>query len=86
MLYEQGAEAETVSDYLQHYGLLTEQEAHKRIQFLRNPLDRSYIFTYYWGKRILKALFALKQERPYWYARLLTEAVTPTQIRQWMLE
>jgi hypothetical protein len=35
---------------------------------------------------MLQALFALKQERPYWYARLLTEAVTPTQIRQWMLE
>ena len=86
LLYEQGAEAETVSNYLQHYGLLTEQEAHKRIEFLRSPLDRSYIFTYYWGKRMLKALFALKQERPYWYARLLTEAVTPTQIRQWMLE
>lgn len=86
LLHEQGAAAETVSNYLQHYGLLTEQEAHKRIEFLSSPLDRSYIFTYYWGKRMLNALFDLKQERSYWYARLLTEAVTPTQIRQWLLE
>jgi hypothetical protein len=86
LLHEQGAAAETVGNYLQHYGLLTEQEAHKRIEFLSSPLDRSYIFTYYWGKSMLKALFALKQERPYWYTRLLTEAVTPTQIRQWLLE
>lgn len=81
-----GAKAETVSHYLQHYGLLTEQKAHKRIEFLSSPLDRAYIFTYYWGKNLLKALFALKQERLPWYARLLSEAVTPTLVRQWMLE
>lgn len=86
LLHEQGATAETVSNYLQHYGLLTEQEAHKRIEFLSSPLDRSYIFTYYWGRNLLKALFALKQDGLSWYARLLTEAVTPTLIRQWMLE
>jgi hypothetical protein len=61
----QGAAAETVRHYWQHYGLLTEQEARQRIEFLSSPLDRSYIFTYYWGQKMLKALFALKPERRY---------------------
>lgn len=85
LLHEQGAAAETVVNYLQHYGLLTEPEARKRIEFISSPLDRAYIFTYYWGKQLLQELFDLKQEEASWFIRLLTEAVTPTQIRQWML-
>jgi hypothetical protein len=84
LLHEQGASAETVRRYLQHYGLLTEQEAERRIAFISRPLDRAYIFTYYWGQTMLEALFDLKPERTAWFTRLLTEAVTPTQIRQWM--
>lgn len=86
LLHDQGAAADTVGSYLQHYGLRTEREARKGIELLSNPLSRSYVFTYYWGKKMLTALFALKQEMPHWYARLLTEAVTPAQIRHWMLE
>jgi hypothetical protein len=84
LLHEQGASAETVRRYLQHYGLLTEQEAEQRIAFISRPLDRAYIFTYYWGQTMLEALFDLKPARTAWFTRLLTEAVTPTQIRQWM--
>jgi hypothetical protein len=84
LLHEQGASAETVRRYLQHYGLLTEQEAERRIAFISRPLDRAYIFTYYWGQTMLEALFDLKPARTAWFTRLLTEAVTPTQIRQWM--
>jgi len=86
MLHEKGAEADEVSRYLQSYDLETEQEARKGVEFLCNPLYRSYIFTYSLGKRMLKALFALKQDVTHWYTRLLTEAVTPSQIRQWMIE
>jgi hypothetical protein len=86
LLHDQGAQADTVGSYLQHYGLRTEQEARKGIEFLSNPLYRSYVYTYNWGKKMLQALFARKQERTHWYARLLTEAVTPAQLRQWMLE
>lgn len=83
LLHEQGAAAARVRAYLQEYGLLTEQEADHMIGFMSAPLDRAYIFTYYWGQKLLEGLFAVKGERPYWYARLLTEAVTPTLIRQW---
>jgi hypothetical protein len=86
LLHEQGAEAASVRGYLQHYGLLTEHEASKAIEFLSSPLDRAYIFTYNGGRRLLEELFALKQERSNWYARLLAEAVTPSQVRKWMVE
>lgn len=83
LLHEQGAGEARVRAYLQQYGLLTEQEADHMIGFMSAPLDRAYIFTYYWGQKLVEELFAVKGERPYWYARLLTEAVTPTLIRQW---
>jgi hypothetical protein len=86
LLYDQGAASGEVSRYLQRYGLQTQQEAGKTIEFLSNPLFRSYIFTYAWGKRMLKALFAQKQETISWFARLLSEAVTPSQIRQWLVD
>lgn len=84
LLHEHGAKVETVGSYLQRYGLLGEHEARKAIEFMSGPLDRAYIFTYDSGRQLLQALFAAKQERSYWFSRLLTEAVTPTHIRQWM--
>ena len=86
LLHDQGAMADRVSGYIQHFGLRTEQEARKAIEFFSHPLYRSYTYTYYWGKKMLKSLFALKQDVTHWYTRLLTEAVTPSQIRQWMLD
>lgn len=84
LLHEEGAAASTVSNYLQQYGLLTAQEADKRIAFMSSPADRAYIFTYHWGRQLLNELFAQPQDRIYWFHRLLTEAVTPTQIRAWI--
>jgi len=63
LLHEQGAAAETVRNYLQHYGLLTEQEAHKRIEFLSTPAARAYIFTYYWGKKMADFTMGLASTR-----------------------
>lgn len=84
LLHEQGETAPTVSNYLQQYGLLTAPEADKRITFMNSPADRAYIFTYYWGQQLLHELFAQQRDRIYWFNRLLTEPVTPTQIRAWM--
>ena len=82
LLFEQAAgEAELVA-YLQRYGLSTEQEAQQTIRFLKYA--RSYIFTYRYGGEILDALFAKFPDHDHWFARLLSEAVTPSQIRAWL--
>jgi hypothetical protein len=49
-----------VSAYFQRYGLRTEKEADKAVEFLSDPLSRSYVFTYGYGGKLLDALFAAK--------------------------
>ena len=83
LLHEQSVDAAAVRDYIQRYGLESEVEARKAVEFLRTPLYRSYAFTYYHGSEMLGCLFE-KGDRDYWYARLLTEPVTPHQIRHWI--
>lgn len=84
LLHDQGASVETVSDYVMRYQLTTAAKSRKTVEFLSNPLYRSYTFTYSCGRQLLKDLFAAKAETQHWFTRLLCEAVTPSQIREWM--
>jgi hypothetical protein len=83
LLHDQGATENEVIAYLQRYTLRTPEEARKMLAFLTAPLSRSYIFTYNVGGDMLDALFAARGERERWFARLLTEPVTPGQIQAW---
>jgi hypothetical protein len=84
LLHEQGVDSREVGDYIQEYGLETEGEARKALEFLSIPLYRSYAFTYHRGSKLVRDLFERKGNRDYWYTRLLSEPVTPHQIRQWI--
>jgi len=83
MLHDQQKSTEEIVSYLQKYELSTEKEAHRAIQFMSGPLDRSYIFTYTAGYDLLEELFSLA-DRDTYFARLLAEPVTPGQIREWI--
>jgi len=83
LLHDQGASEDDVAAYFQRWGLNSAEEARQRVAFLANPLFRSYIFSYRYGGELLDALFASRGERDHWFARLLAEPVTPTQIRNW---
>ncbi len=84
LLHDHHKSLAEVSAYFQHYGLRSEKEADKALQFLNDPLSRSYVFTYGYGGRLLDALFAAKGDATAWFTRVLTEAVTPSQIRAWL--
>lgn len=84
MLHVRGASDDDAVAYLRKYELLTEAEARKRVDFIKTPLDRSYVFTYGSGRQLLRSLFEVKQDVTHWYTRLLSEPVTPSQIRGWM--
>jgi hypothetical protein len=84
LLHEQGVDAREVGDYIRKYGLESEVEVRKAVEFLSTPLYRSYAFTYYYGSEMLRTLFEKKGNRDHWYTRLLTEPVTPQQIRRWI--
>lgn len=83
MLYEQKKSTNEITAYLQEYGLNTEQEADHAIKFISDPRSRSYIFTYHMGQDLLEELFA-HGARDQYFARLLEEPVTPSQVRQWI--
>ena len=83
MLHDQKKSKDEIIAYLQKYEMSTEKEANRAIQFMSGPLDRSYIFTYTAGYDLLEELFSIA-DRDKYFARLLEEPVTPSQIRQWI--
>jgi hypothetical protein len=83
MLHDQKKSTAEIISYLQKYEMSTEQEANRAIQFMSGPLDRSYIFTYTAGYDLLEELFSMA-DRDKYFARLLEEPVTPSQIRGWI--
>ena len=83
MLHDQKKEADEVISYLQKFEMSTEAEANRAIRFMSGPLDRSYIFTYTAGYDLLEELFSIA-DRDTYFARLLEEPVTPSQVRDWI--
>lgn len=81
LLYDQNADESEIMDYIQRYGLSSEEEAGKAMDFLKYA--RSYVFTYHYGGEMLDALFAAQGDRDHWFTQLLTESVTPIQLRVW---
>jgi hypothetical protein len=86
LLHEQGATVTEVREYMQRFGLLTEEQAAKLVEFLSHPLYRAYIFTYHYGGELFDQLVAKKGNLSKWFTRLLTEPVTPQQIRLWIAD
>jgi hypothetical protein len=85
MLYRDGRTAEEVQQYLMHFGLLTPERAAKALEFMLDPLWRSYIFNYAAGRKLLAPLLG-GPDRIENFSRLLSEPFTPTQVRQWVAE
>jgi hypothetical protein len=83
LMFDQGADEAEVMAYIQRYGLGTEKEARRTVNFLNYA--RSYTFTYHYGGKLLDTLFAAwPLARDTWFKRLLSEPVTPGQVRAWI--
>lgn len=78
--------------YLMCYGLVTEQSAAKRLEFISDPLWRAYIFTYHAGYNLLRAWLEAGpdavslEERRLRFRTLLTDQVYPSLIVRWLAE
>lgn len=83
LLHAEGASEADVIEYLRTYRLATEQEAQKSLRFISHPNFRSYGFTYTVGGDMLDELFK-KGDQTEWFARLLSEPLTPGQLREWI--
>jgi len=82
MLHEEGRPEDEVVQYLMKYSLLPEDRARKSLQFLKSPLWRSYTFTYFYGKRLMRPLVQAKGGLTNFH-RLLTEQVYPSMLVEW---
>ncbi len=89
LLHDHHQSQAEVNAYFQRYGLHRENEANKAVEFINAPLQRSYVFNYRLGGMLLDELFAAKGAAfggaQHWFTRLLSEPVTPSQIRAWMV-
>jgi hypothetical protein len=83
MLHEQNKSHEEIIQYLQRYGLTSEERARHIIRFVTDPFNRSYIFNYDAGRDLLEELFQ-HGNRDHYFKRLIEEPVTPSLVRQWI--
>jgi hypothetical protein len=85
LLHQAGRSADEVQSYLERYALSTPQEAAHTLKFIRNPLYRSYVFNYAMGEALLVPLLE-RPEATANFRRLLSEPLTPGQVRHWLAQ
>ena len=85
LLHGEGRPVDEVQQYLVDFGLLTPDRAAKSVEFMMDPLWRSYTFNYAAGRKLLTPLLQ-GPDRVTNFARLLSEPFTPTQIRDWVAQ
>ncbi|MFX0061934.1 MAG: hypothetical protein ACFFC7_07070 [Candidatus Hermodarchaeota archaeon] len=79
LLYVENMPEDQVVDYMAKYGLMKKEDAKKRMDFIKDPLWRSYIYNYTEGYRLVKHYlgqpFDLNK-----FQKLLTEQIVPSQL------
>ncbi|WP_235514238.1 hypothetical protein [Deinococcus sp. Leaf326] len=79
MLHGEGAGEAEVLEFIRTYAVASEERARQTLRFISVPNMRSYIFTYSVGGDLVRRYVA--KEGPAGFMRLLTEPVTPGELR-----
>lgn len=81
LLREGRAETE-VKAYLMRYAFMDDQTAQRQLASLLRPLRDTYIFTYFYGRRLLEPILRgpLRHERLH---QLLTQQLLPSKLEEW---
>lgn len=85
LLHPDGRPAEEVLSYVERYALASPEEAAKLLKFMEQPMGGSYAFNYAVGRELLAPLLE-GPDAVANFRRLLSEPLTPTQIRHWLAE
>lgn len=85
LLHDQGRSDDEVVRYIMRYSLVTEERARQRVRFITDPLWRAYIFTYFYGERMMEQWLRRgdKVER---FGTLLREQIYPSLLERWIIE
>ncbi len=78
LLHEGRSDGE-VMHYLLKYSLLPDEEALKFLEFLKVPFQQAYIFTYFYGRQLMKP-WLQRPDRLTVFRRFLTEQVYPSEL------
>ncbi len=74
-----GRPDDEVKQYIMKYALLPEEYAQKDLGFLRDPFREGYIFTYFYGKRLMKP-WLQGDDKQQVFKRFLTEQICPSDL------
>ncbi len=83
MLHSRGSSENDVLAYREYYALNSRVEAVKILEIIKDPLYRSYGFSYAVG-RLVKRLIHKVEQPDQWFSRLLEEPVNPAQVLRWI--
>src|SRR5262249_31938868 len=78
-LLHEGRSDEEVMQYLIKYSLLPDEEALKFLEYLKVPFQQAYIFTYFYGRQVMKP-WLQGPDRWNAFRRFLTEQVYPSEL------
>jgi len=78
-LLHEGRSDEEVLHYLIKYSMLPDEEALKFLEYLKVPFQQAYIFTYFYGRQLMKP-WLQGPERWNAFRRFLTEQVYPSEL------
>ncbi|MCZ7567306.1 MAG: hypothetical protein M5U01_01745 [Ardenticatenaceae bacterium] len=81
-MLDEGRPDEEVMRYLMKYTLEPEERARKRLEFLKVPFMQSYVFSYFYGKRLMQPLLE-GPDRLTVFRRFLTEQLYPSLLVEW---
>ena len=77
LLYEDGATEDEAREYLMTWGLVTKPRAQQQLEFITDPVWRTYVSTYTQGVRLCRGFVKGDPKR---FRRLLTEQLTPADL------
>lgn len=83
LLHRDGASEHAVVEYIRHYGARTEKQARQSYRFISNPLFRSYVFNYHYGRDLLHR-YLETGDRIARFRTLLEQPLTPSRVEQWL--
>jgi hypothetical protein len=80
LLHSERVSDDEVVAYGVRYGLTSEDEQRKLLQFFKDPLTRSYGFNYSIGRELVEMYLGASPDRQAAFCTLLCEPVTPRQL------
>ena len=80
LIHGEGASDEEVINYGIRYGLLNEQRSRKSLEFLKDPLWRSYVTIYSLGYELVQDFISRGEDKTERFLRLIREPITASQL------